>query len=102
MQALMALLLPNLPRRIRTRRSRETSQHRRFPAIDESGGAKRAATPDATAELTPLPPQLQELISQLPQAKPNSRPDWRLTLVKIYMPLRRAAARLNTASSPEI
>ncbi len=101
MQALMALLLPQPPRSIRTRRSRETSQHRRLFRIDESGGAKRGATPDATAGTPPLPPQLQELISQLPQAKPESRPDWRLTRVKIYMPLRRRSARLNTARSPK-
>ncbi len=49
MQALMALLLPTC----RAASGHAAAAKRRniagYPAIDESGGAKRAATPDATA-----------------------------------------------------
>ncbi len=45
-----------------------------YPAIDQSGGAKNAPQRQTQQqELTPLPPQLQELISQLPQAKPEQQ-----------------------------
>ncbi len=101
MQAQWRCYFHNLPRRIRTRRSRERRNIAGYPAIDESGGAKRAARPTQQQELTPLPPQLQELIISCRRRNPNSRPDWRLTPVKFTCHCVDAAARLNTASSPE-
>ncbi len=90
MQALMALLLPQP-----TAPHQDTPQPRNVatsPVIQQVTKAvvqKAPQRPTQQQELTPLPPQLQELIGQLPQAKPEQQAGWRLTPVKIYMPLRR-------------
>ncbi|EOJ9551059.1 putative lateral flagellar export/assembly protein LafU [Escherichia coli] len=74
MQALMALLLPQP-----AAPHQDTPQPRNVatsPVIQQLTKAvvqNAPQRPEQQQELTPLPPQLQELISQLPQAKPEQQ-----------------------------
>lgn len=72
MQALMALLLPQP-----TAPHQETLQHvAASPVIQQLSKAVVQNAPQRPVQqqdLTPLPPQLQELVSQLPQAKPDQQ-----------------------------
>lgn len=72
MQALMALLLPQP-----TAPHQDTLQHvAASPVIQQLSKAVVQNAPQRSVQqqdLTPLPPQLQELVNQLPQAKPDQQ-----------------------------
>lgn len=74
MQALMALLLPQpaAPHQV-TPQPRNVATSPVIQQLTKAVVQNAPQRPTQQQELTPLPPQLQELISQLPQAKPEQQ-----------------------------